>query len=506
MTMPAAAFAGPRNRFGLALRRDGGAPPAAPAAIRPLPRTVPGPAVPPPESRDAALAAYEDGVREAFAAIEPALREMASFQHASDFARRAQALARERLGFELPAAPLEQAWARGLDVRALYAACVFETVRRVNARTMAELAAERDATEALRRFFRDCGFHRVDVAHCSDGRLLGTVRYVLRLPHTAVRREAYAGTRFDVEASVQHWIEAELERSRAGAPEPTRYLKVAAYHYSGSRRDEGCAAHAHDRHAAAQAALARLGEFRQAIENRFCCGASVATLLLGVDTDTDALTLHLPDGRGELSLHRSVDNAAVAAAVAAGAPAERAIADALAAAAAAQGWGRGQGAPEPGMLALCACLLRNNLAQIAYVRARHGAAYPEIGHAERFLSAGNGYADEQLRNVAFYVRLDTVEEAAADLDVGLRILSAHLAERGLAVPALIHCGYDGRVPGSRERAAARTQRLDSAIRARYPALAREGLLATARAVQDTAGSGALEFIGGLAPRSSGKES
>lgn len=498
MAMPAAAFAGPRNRYGLPPRRAGAAPSAAPA-IRSLPRTLRAPALPAPESRDAALAAYEDGVRAAFDAIEPALREIAALQHAGDFGRRAQALARERLGFELPAAPLAQAWVRGLDVRGLYARCVFETVRRVNERTMAELAAEREAAQALQRFFRDCGFHRVDVSHCSDGRLLGTVRYVLRLPHTAVRREAYAGARFDVEAAVQAWAETELDRWRSGASEPTRYLKAAVYHYSGSRRDEGCAAHDNDRHSAAAEALARLEAFRGAIENRYCCGVTVATLLLGVDTDTDAVTLHLPDARGELNLHRRVDNAAVAAAVAAGTPAQRAIDDALAAAAAADGWGRGQGAPDAGVLALCAFLLRNNLAQIAYVRARHGGPYPDIGHAERFLSAGNGYADEQLRNAAFYVRLDTVEEAAADLDVGVRILCGHLAARGLAVPALIHCGYDGRIPGGRDRAAARALRVEAAIRARYAGLAGQGLLATARAVQDTHGDGALEFIGGEGP-------
>jgi len=62
-------------------------------------------------------------------------------------------------------------------------------------------------------------------------------------------------------------------------------------------------------------------------------------------------------------------------------------------------------------------LIVNNLSQIAYVRAFHGEHYADIGHAERFIGAGVGFEEIQLRNLMYFAYLDTVEEATADLDV-----------------------------------------------------------------------------------------
>ena len=53
---------------------------------------------------------------------------------------------------------------------------------------------------------------------------------------------------------------------------------------------------------AALAGLDRLEAFQQAIENSFCCGASIDLLLIGLDTDTDAIRVHIPDAAGELEL------------------------------------------------------------------------------------------------------------------------------------------------------------------------------------------------------------
>jgi len=73
----------------------------------------------------------------------------------------------------------------------------------------------------------------------------------------------------------------------------------------------------------------------------------------------------------------------------------------------------------------------------------------------------------QLRNLAFQAQMDTVEEGAADLDVGLRILGHRHEALGLAVPVLVHMGYDERVAAARQRAEQRARRLRAAIEARY---------------------------------------
>ncbi len=71
------------------------------------------------------LYAYEQRVRGRFAAIADTLKLLSAEQHELDFVPRAQALARERLGYELPAALLEDSWVAGLDLRALHAWCIF---------------------------------------------------------------------------------------------------------------------------------------------------------------------------------------------------------------------------------------------------------------------------------------------------------------------------------------------------------------------------------------------
>jgi Carboxysome Shell Carbonic Anhydrase. len=181
----------------------------------------------------------------------------------------------------------------------------------------------------------------------------------------------------------------------------TRYLKVAVYHWSSSNpTHEGCAAHCSNVTMAAEAGLKRLNEFRQAIENSFCCGASVDTLLIGVDTDTDAIKVHVPDAAGEMSLHRFVDNIELyRASVNADANTARLkVYQAIQAASSSTGWGEGHGEPHEGMRRLIATLLINNLSQIEYVCSNWGGRYADIGHAERFISAG-----EVLKNFSYAI-------------------------------------------------------------------------------------------------------
>ena len=456
-------------------------------------------------ARNAELADYERSVRTRFDAIVPTLKEIAAQQHEPGFERRAQQIARDRLGFELPQDVLADAWVTTLDMRKLYGHSVLQAYHTLARDFTARWNGHAEA-EAMQRFFIECGFHEVDISPCADGRLKGLLQFVLRLPLQAVRRKSYAGAMFDVELNVKQWTETELRRFREGLPTlsdaGTRYLKIAVYHFSSSDpQHEGCAAHGSDDRKAAQAALDRLAAFRTAIENGFCCGASVATLLIGVDTDNDAIKIHVPDANGEMDTECFVDNLAVYRQTAgmAASEARRRLGTAIDEAARAAG----RGAPEPGMRRLIERLLTNNLSQIDYVCAHHGGRYADIGHAERFINIGDSFDVLHLRNLAYFGHLHTIEEGAADMDVGIRIFSKLNVAHGLPIPIAIHYRYDEQVPGSRERAAARCRRIKAAIETRYPLLAREGLLFCGMTVQGKQPGSAQEAVTDIEPDSHG---
>ncbi len=450
------------------------------------------------------LLAHELLVKSSFDKIVQVLKRLAGLQHEADFEQRAQAIALEHLGFELPPQILADAWVSDLDMPALYGECVMRMVRLIAEQTRLK-SSQQDADEAV-EFFLDSGYHAVDISPCSDGRLKGLLRYILRLPDGAVRsRKAYAGAMFDVDANVKRWVDTELMRFREGRPVTadagTRYLKVAVYHWSSSDpTHQGCAAHGSDVTAAAEAALQRLNEFRLAIENTFCCGASVDNLLIGVDTDTDAIKIHVPDAGGEMSLYRFVDNIELYRATvnddanSARLKLHQAIMDASAT----TGWGTGKGEPHEGMRRLIASLLINNLSQIEYVCSNWGGRYADIGHAERFISVGDGFEEFQLRNVAYFAHLHTVEEGAPDMDVGIKIFKKLNVKHGLPVPIAIHYRYDEKVPGSRERTAERCIRIKAAIEARYADLAQKGLLVCNMTVQDKRLGSQIELIAAVA--------
>jgi carboxysome shell carbonic anhydrase len=259
---------------------------------------------------------YESSVKQAFDEIVPVLKRVASERCEPDFVDRAQQIAGRELGFQLPSHILDAAWATGLDMRRLFAWCVFETYRRVSDEFFtADPLGGRDGAD-FQGFLQQCGFHLMDITPCADGRLAHAISYVLRLPYGAVRRKSYAGSLFDIENTVEKWVETELIRFREGRPntadEPTRYLKAVVYHYSSvDPAHQGCAAHASDDEAAAREGWERLAAFRQAIENGFCCGASVDLLLIGMDTDTDAIRVHVPDAEGLCDLGHWLDAAKV---------------------------------------------------------------------------------------------------------------------------------------------------------------------------------------------------
>jgi carboxysome shell carbonic anhydrase len=443
---------------------------------------------------NARLQAYEARVKQAFDGIVPTLKRLSALQHETDFEARAQRIARSELGFELPGRVLADAWVTQLDMRALFAWCVFETYRRVSDEFFdADPLGGREG-EAFERFVRDCGFHLMDVTPCADGRLAHAISYVLRLPYGPVRRRSYAGALFDVEDTVQKWVETELLRYREGRPNtadaPTRYLKAVVYHFSSADPGhEGCAAHGSDDAKAARAGLERLQAFRQAIENSFCCGASVDLLLIGMDTDTDAIRVHVPDREGRFDLERTVDARDAYEATRSLAPDQgRARIEGMVRE-------RAPGEPEDGMVRLVARLLENNLSQIDYVRSVHGGAYPDFGHAERFIGAGIGFEEIQLRNLTYFAYLNTVEEGAADLDVGIKIFKGLNVSRGLPVPVVVRFDYHGQVPGGRERAVEHCERVCRALAGRYPELRAQGLLHTLRTVRDCDAGGRVEVVG-----------
>lgn len=433
-----------------------------------------------------------------FDAITPALQVVAAMQFEEGFAERAQAQARLSLGFEFPAQLLKSSWVAPLKMRALYAYSTFRTFCKLANhdfdRNYTNFAEEESAEELIPKW----GFHAIDITPCADGRLSGVVDYILRIPPAVVvHRESFAGAMFDVEESMRNWVEVELRRYRESMPnkvdEPTRYLKIGVYHTSRADPEhEGCAAHGSDERRAAQALLERLYGFAQAVGNSHCCGASVATLLVGVDTDTDAIKVHVPDSQGRMSLDRFVDNQQMFD-LTRGLTREEAKESIRVAVAQAAGAAPDDAATQ-GMRWLCAYLLKNNMAQIEYVRVHHGGCYSDLGHTERFITVGDSFDDVQMRNLAYQAQMETVEEGAADMDVGVKILKKVNMACGLPIPVFVHFRYDGRVPGSRERARARARRLKQAIDARYADLVREEWLYTYATIKDRGSNSQLEEL------------
>jgi len=453
---------------------------------------------------NARLAHCEDSVKGRFDAILPTLKRIAGLPYGSDFVESAQHIARETLDFELSETLLDNAWVGGADMKALYAQCSFSALQAAAAQFIEDLNQQLEKVEDTRNFFLDCGFHAVDISPCADGRLKGLTRYILRLPLSSfTRRKAYAGALFDVDTDVHHWEETELRRFREGVPTTpdsgTRYLKVAVYHTSSSDPShQGCAAHGSNEHKALDSALERLNQFREAIENTFCCGASTDLLLIGVDTDTDAIKVHVPDSKGNLSQHRVIDNAQLYQETVnlTADQARIAVYDAISKPnQQSPGWGAGEGQPHEGMRKLIANLLINNLSQIEYVVDLYDGCYPDIGHAERYISVGDGFDEVQMRNVAYYAHLHTLEEGVADMDVGIKIFTGLNVARGLPIPVAIHYRYDAKVPGSRDRMISKAKRVEAAIRNRYSELDHKGLLICHLSVQDRPTGSSIETVG-----------
>jgi carboxysome shell carbonic anhydrase len=420
----------------------------------------------------AALRQRAEEIEAAFARIEPVLRRLAPRQFDDNFPEQAHRELADSLGVDVPVAELDSCWSTPLDLGRIHARCVLGTFRnlveREFDRNIVRLLDEGESAEVLIQRF---GFHAVDITSCADGRLGGAVDYILRVPPAVVVwHDSYAGSMFEVEDALHRWEGVELRRWREGQPndasEPTRYLKIGIYHYSSvDPRNKGCAGHGSDEVRAATALLGRLREFEGAVQSTQCCEASAATLLVGVDTDTDAIRVHVPDATGQMDVDRFVfsgtlyDQTAGLEREAAKEYIRQAVADSAGVDAA--------DAATEGMRWLCGYLLKNNIGQVDAVRGWNGGTYADAGHGEKLIVAGDALDDVQLRNLAYQAQMGTVEEGVVDLDVGIHVLDGMNAPRGLAVPVLVHVDYDERIPGAGARAQARARRLAAAIEARY---------------------------------------
>jgi carboxysome shell carbonic anhydrase len=431
----------------------------------------------------AALKQRAEEIAAAFARIEPVLRRLAPRQFDDGFSDQAHRELAESLGVDIPAAELESSWSTPLDLGRIHARCVLGTFRNLVEREFdRNLLALVDEGESIEVLIRRFGFHGVDITACSDGRLGGAVDFILRVPSAVVVwHDSYTGAMFDVEDALHRWEAVELRRWREGWPndasEPTRYLKIGLYHFSSvDPRHQGCAAHGSDEVLAAGALLERLHEFEGAVESTHCCGAGVDTLLVGVDTDTDAIRVHVPNAAGEVDVDRFVSSATLYEQTAS---LERESAKEFIRQAVADSAGvhAADDATE-GMRWLCGYLLKNNIGQVDAVRGWNGGNYADSGHTETLVVAGDAIDDLQLRNLAFQAQMRTLEEGAVDLDVGIGILRKTNAPHGVAVPVLVHVAYDDRIPGASASARARARRLAAAIDARYTGAAgRAGLVA-----------------------------
>ncbi len=447
---------------------------------------------------NACLLNYDQRTKASFDRIVPVLKRLSALQHEPDFVAQAQQLAQQELGYALPLPILESAWVTQLDMRTLFAWCVFEAYGQASHSFFGSdpLGGHQgsQAAEAFNDFLLECGFHLLDVTPCADGRLAHAIAYALRIPYSSVRRRPHAGAMFDIKNTVDRWVKTEHLRYREAKPNPaqadTRYLKVVVYHFSSlDPKHEGCAAHASDDAAAASGGLGCLQDFRSAIENSFCCGASVDLLLIGLDTDTDGIRVHVPGLDGSTNLERWLD--------------AQAVYDATAQLPAAQGRAQlldlveqaAASTPDPGMVKLVARLLEHNISQIDYVRQFHGGAYGDAGHAERFIGVGIGFKEIHLRNLTYFAYLETLEEGAADLDVGVKIFKGLNGSRGLPIPVVVRFDYRSSVPGARERAIHRCERLQQAIGVRYAELCRDGLLHTLLTIRDQDRDSPAEAVG-----------
>lgn len=435
------------------------------------------------------LARRETEIGTAFAQLSETLRALASEQFEDGFADRAVARLRA-IGVDADPAWFQADWLHPVDMGAVHARAACRLFA-----TLVESGSERDRYmsddgEPMDELIRRWGFHAVDITPCADGRLAGLLGAVLRIPLSIVTaRKSFAGAMFNVAQNLHEWEEVELTRHRRGIPNSpdagTRYLKIGVYHFSS--RDpgrDGCAAHGSHTDTALSLLHDRLIEFQTAAQAMHGAGAEIALLLIGLDTDTDAIRVHVPDAAGRMDNARYVDAADLYTRtrdMRRDAAKEAVRADVARAAGVDP-----EDAATEGMRWLCGYLLKNNIAQVDAVLQKYGGPYPVSGHAEKLIVIGDPVDDVQMRNLAFQAQMNSVEEGAADIAVGVRLLGTHTPP---AVPVLVLRGFDPDIPGDDRAAAEVAERMREAILA----MDTEGPVVVEAALRPGTGGG-LQFL------------
>ena len=449
-------------------------------------------------SQNEKLYEYESQIKSSFDKIVPTLKEIARIQHHEDFINRSQSISKQNLGIDLPIHILDKSWVKPLDMRALYAWCAFKQHEKLSDNFFENDPLEGSSGSSNANDFEttllDCGIHLLDITPCSDGRLAHSVAYVMRIPFSAVRRRSHAGALFDIENTVNRWVKTEHKRYRENKPneahKDTRYLKIVTYHFSSvDPLHQGCAAHGSDDKLAAKEGREKLLAFKEAVENSFCCGASVDLMLIGLDTDTDSLKIHLSSSDGKIDLENTISSLDIYNSTInfSKDEAEKEICQIIS--------GSISKDQLKGLDKFVFKLIVNNISQIDYVKKFHKGSYEDIGHAERFIGVGIGFKEVHLRNLTYFAHLDTVEEGAPDLDVGVKIFTGLNVSQDLPIPVVIRFDYSGKVPGAKERAAKDCYRVNNAISIRYKSLVDKGLLHTCLTIRDRDNIHSAQIIG-----------
>jgi hypothetical protein len=270
--------------------------------------------------------------------------------------------------------------------------------------------------------------------------------------------------------------------SRTSAAHPTQYLKLCIYPFSHEKpASEPCAAQDSDDGRAVSALLARLRQFGQAVRLVHGEEASVATLLVGVNTMTDAIRVHVPDADGlmhagrHLNSHILYNRTSALSHHTAKAEIDRAVTTCAGV--------RETDAASAGMRSLCGFLLESNIAHLDFRRAG-----PVLQSDERLLVVGDPVDEPPMGDFAFHVQADTLQDGEAELDKGITSLRGFHEKRRLAIPLLVHVRVDPLRPGAVQSARDRASILATEIQQRYDHLISRGTLHIEIVIRDSDGA------------------
>ncbi len=444
---------------------------------------------------------YEVRIKAGFDGVESVVQQLIVQQKRPDFLKNAYLLIREKLKLSLSGEQLNILSKDQFDSNDFYAECIFSQFMAMSEDFFInDPLCGKNKIEA-ENLFKKLGFHAVGIAACSDGRLAHFSTYVLRLPYSLPRRKFHAGTLFDVSESVRNWVFVEHGRFREGIPNSaedlTKYLKIAVYHYSkADPQHQGCAAHGSDDNKAAESALSKLNDFKQAIENRFGCGSTIQTLLIGINTDDDSLKIHVPNLYGKMCLQRFVETDTLFLQTV-GMSVDQAKLSIKEIVEISSGKKASSSSSSDSMNSLICWFIENNFSQIEYVKNYENGLYHDVGHAERFIGIGSGFEEVQLRNLSYYSFLNTIEEGLNDINIGIKIFTGLNLSKGLPIPIIIRCDYDSKVPGSKNRAQEKVFRTEQALHERYQELSMQGKLKSMCTLKDNTSNKPAERISNL---------